>query len=87
MIEFLNVVAVVLIVTTLLCLYRVIFGPTAWDRVLAMNVIGTKTVIILVIIGFIYQNLFLDIALTYAMINFVATIAVSKFLQGDKECT
>jgi len=87
LIEFLNVVAVVLIVTTLLCLYRVIFGPTAWDRVLAMNVIGTKTVIILVIIGFIYQNLFLDIALTYAMINFVATIAVSKFLQGDKECT
>jgi len=81
MIGFLNAIVVILIVTAFLCLYRVLRGPTVWDRALAINVIGTKTVIILVIIGFIFENPFLDIALTYAMINFVATIAVSHFLQ------
>ena len=81
MMEFLDTITVILIFTTLLCLYRVIRGPTVWDRVLAINVIGTKTVVILVLIGFIYNNLFLDVAITYAMINFVSTIAISRFLQ------
>lgn len=85
MIGFLNIIVVVLIFTTILCLYRALKGPTVWDRVLAINVIGTKTVIILVLIGFIYQNPFLDVALAYAMINFVLTIAVARFIQGGHE--
>jgi len=84
MMEFLDAITVILIFTTLLCLYRAIRGPTAWDRVLAINVIGTKTVVILVLIGFIYNNLFLDVAITYAMINFVSTIAISHFLQEGR---
>lgn len=83
--EFLNVIMILLVFTTLLCLYRVIRGPTVWDRVLAINVIGTKTVIILVLIGFVYENVFLDVAIAYAMINFVATIVVSQFLMGGRE--
>lgn len=85
MMEFLDAITVILIFTTLLCLYRVLRGPTAWDRVLAINVIGTKTVVILVLIGFMYKNVFLDIAITYAMINFVSTIAISRFLQEGHE--
>jgi multicomponent Na+:H+ antiporter subunit F len=80
MIEFLNAIVVILIITTLLCLYRALKGPTVWDRALAINVIGTKTVVILVLIGFIYKSVFLDIAITYAMINFVSIIAISRFL-------
>ena len=83
--DFLRIAVFVLIFTTLLCLYRTLRGPTIWDRVLAINVIGTKTVIILVFIGFIYQNLFLDVAIAYAMINFVATIAVSQFFATERE--
>jgi len=63
-----------------LVLYRAVKGPTLYDRALAVNVIGTKTVVILALIGFIYDRpYFLDIALVYALINFIATIAILKY--------
>lgn len=63
-----------------LVLYRAIKGPMLYDRALAVNVIGTKTVVVLALIGFIYDRpYFLDIALVYALINFIATIAILKY--------
>jgi len=63
-----------------LVLYRAIKGPMLYDRALAVNVIGTKTVVVLALIGFIYNRpYFLDIALVYALINFIATIAILKY--------
>lgn len=63
-----------------LVLYRAIKGPRLYDRALAVNVIGTKTVVLLALIGFIYDRpYFLDIALVYALINFIATIAILKY--------
>ncbi len=61
-------------------LYRVIKGPTVQDRIIAINVIGTSTVLI---IAFVAAGLnrpeFLDIALVYALLNFVISIAAAKF--------
>ena len=78
------VCAVLVLVAALAVLYRVIVGPTALDRVMSVNVIGTKTIILLVLIGFIYRRpaMFLDIALVYALINFIATIAILRYLEG-----
>ena len=69
-----------------LCLYRGVFGPTVLDRIISVSVIGTKTTIILVLIGFIYKrsDMFLDIALVYALLNFIATIAAAKFFRRRK---
>jgi multicomponent Na+:H+ antiporter subunit F len=63
-------------------LYRAIAGPRIYDRVLAVNVVGTKTVVLLALIGFIYgRPHFLDIALVYAIINFIATLAFLKYIE------
>ena len=68
-----------------LVLWRLYAGPTLYDRVLAVNAFGTHTVLLIGIMGFLFGRPdFLDIALLYALINFVGTIAVLKFLRyGD----
>lgn len=69
-----------LILSAFLVIYRALKGPRVFDRVLAINFIGTKAVIILALVGFSYgRPHFLDIALLYALINFVATIAFLKY--------
>ncbi|MFV1958659.1 MAG: monovalent cation/H+ antiporter complex subunit F [Planctomycetota bacterium] len=76
--------AILVLVGVLAVVYRVIAGPTLPDRILAVNVIGTKTIVVLCLIGFIYDRpaMFLDIALVYALINFVATVAVLRYMEG-----
>lgn len=62
-----------------LALIRAFKGPTVFDRILAVNMFGTKTVLMIAVLGFLMgRPEFLDIALVYALINFVATIAVLK---------
>ncbi len=70
----------------LLALYRTIAGPTIIDRIMGANIIGTKTTVLLIIIGTIYQrvDMFVDIALAYAMLNFIAVLAASRFFQKRK---
>ena len=66
----------------LLILYRLYGGPTLYDRVLAVNAFGTHTVLLIGIMGFLSgRPEFLDIALLYALINFVGTIAILKFFR------
>jgi len=69
-----------------LSLYRAVFGPTVLDRLIGVNAIGTKTVVLLVFIGLIYQRveMFVDIALAYAMLNFIAVLAASRYFQKRK---
>ncbi len=75
-----NAAATVIVLAAILVLYRAVKGPRIYDRVLAVNVIGTKTVILLALTGFIYERPdFLDIALVYALMNFIATIAFLKY--------
>ncbi len=69
-------------VTMALILIRAFLGPTVYDRVLAVNAFGTVTVLIIGLIGFLTERPeFLDIALLYALINFVGTIAILKFFR------
>jgi multicomponent Na+:H+ antiporter subunit F len=68
-----------------LALVRALLGPTVYDRVLAVNTFGTKTVLLIAALGFLTSRPeFLDLALVYALINFIGTIAVLKFFEfGD----
>ena len=64
-----------------LCLYRAIFGPTVFDRIIGAGFVGTKTAVLICLIGFIYGriDMFVDLALAYSILNFIGTIIVSKF--------
>jgi multicomponent Na+:H+ antiporter subunit F len=77
---------VILCLFMLLALYRTIFGPTIIDRMMGANIIGTKTAVLLIIIGTIYErvDMFVDIALAYAMLNFIVTIAASRYFAHHK---
>ena len=77
---------IVLTVIIFLPLYRVFQGPTVFDRMLGAGAIGTKTMVLILAIGFIFNRLdmFIDITLAYAVLNFIGTIAIAKFLGTEK---
>lgn len=64
-------------------LYRVVRGPSVFDRVLGLNGISTKAIVLLVVIGTIYERveMFVDISTGYALLNLVGALAVAKFLE------
>jgi multicomponent Na+:H+ antiporter subunit F len=72
-------VAVVIII--LIPFYRVAVGPTVFDRLLAIGAMGAKTIALVCLFGFLYGrfDMFVDIALAYAILNFIAGIAVAKY--------
>ena len=76
-------VGLVLLLFMIPAILRIVRGPTALDRIVAVNVIGTKTIVLLALVGFLYgrPGFFLDIALAYALINFIATIAVLRYME------
>jgi multicomponent Na+:H+ antiporter subunit F len=69
-----------------LSLFRAIRGPTVLDRLIGVNAIGSKTTTLLIFIGLIYGrvDMFVDIALAYAMLNFIAVLAASRYFQKEK---
>jgi multicomponent Na+:H+ antiporter subunit F len=80
----------VLITITLLIgvyLYRVLRGPTLFDRVLGLNGISTKAIILLVVIGTVYErvDMFVDISTGYALVNLVGSLAIAKYLEARGE--
>ncbi|RKZ49960.1 MAG: pH regulation protein F [Gammaproteobacteria bacterium] len=79
------VTTIAILVAMMLALGRALLGPTLYDRILAVNTFGTITVLFIAIFGFLTgRPEFLDIALVYALINFITTIAVLKFFEyGD----
>ena len=75
-------VAIAIILTMGLALIRAFVGPTLYDRILAVNTFGTKTVLIIAVLGFMMGRPdFLDIALVYALINFTGVIALLKYFK------
>ncbi|MEO7056747.1 MAG: monovalent cation/H+ antiporter complex subunit F [Caldimonas sp.] len=87
------VAALALLVTVGLALVRAALGPTVFDRVLAANTVGTGATLLLAVIGFLTgRPEFLDLAIVYALLNVIGTIAVLKYFrygslgdpQGDK---
>lgn len=86
MITFFLYIAVGLCLLMLFSMYRVLFGPTVLDRLIGVNAIGSKTVILLLLIGFLYEriDMFVDIALAYGFLNFVTVIAASRYFHKRK---
>lgn len=76
---------IAILVGIFLVLMRALLGPSIYDRILAMNTMGTKTVVFVALLGFITKRSdFLDIALAYALVNFVGTIAILKYVEFRK---
>lgn len=74
--------AVAILITMVLAVTRAILGPTVYDRIVAVNMFGTKTVLIIAVIAFLNGRYdLLDIALVYALINFIGIVAVLKFFE------
>ena len=75
-------VCLAVILCMLLTVFRSVKGPTVYDRILSVNSFGTLTVILISVYGFLTDRPdFLDLALVYALINFIGTIAVSKYVE------
>lgn len=68
-------------------LVRLAIGRSLYDRLLAAGMIGTNTIVLLTVIGFIFERpeAFVDLALTYALLNFIGTVAVAKYLERHSE--
>ncbi len=81
-------VSLAILVTMVLALVRALRGPTVYDRVLAVNMFGTKTALLLSVIAFLFGRPdFLDLALAYALINLVGVLAVLEFIQNNSRNT
>jgi multicomponent Na+:H+ antiporter subunit F len=80
------VASIAILITMGLALTRALLGPSVYDRVLAVNMFGTKTVLLLAVIAFYYERAdFLDLALAYALINFIGVLAVLGFFQTSRD--
>ncbi|HMZ31254.1 MAG: cation:proton antiporter [Methanoregulaceae archaeon] len=74
----------VLVILICLCFIRLILGPTPGDRVVAVDTVNTLTVASLVILGLIYREvIFIDVAIVYALLSFVSTLYIAKYLGGE----
>ena len=77
--------AIALVVLTFVGLYRAVVGPTAEDRIVAINMISTKVTVVIALIALISSQVFyVDIALVYALLGFIATIGLAKLLMKGK---
>jgi multicomponent Na+:H+ antiporter subunit F len=76
-------IAVYLIILMLPALYRLLKGPTIFDRIIAAGLMGTNGVLVLCIVGFAYDriDMFVDMSIAYALINFIGTIAIGKYFE------
>jgi multicomponent Na+:H+ antiporter subunit F len=71
---------IAILVVMIMAITRAIMGPTLYDRILAVNMFGTKTVLLISILGFVMgRPEFLDIAIVYALINFISVIGVLRY--------
>ncbi|MDO8722016.1 MAG: monovalent cation/H+ antiporter complex subunit F [Syntrophales bacterium] len=78
--------SIILTIIIFIPLYRVVKGPTIFDRMLGAGAIGTKTMVLILTIGVIFNrfDMFVDITLAYAVLNFIGIIAIAKFLGTAK---
>jgi len=77
--------AIFLLLNASACLWRAFRGPTVLDRILATNVVATKALVVLVLLGLAFErSLLLDVALVYGLLNFGITIAATRFLETGR---
>ncbi len=87
MTQFFLIIGVGMCVLVLLCLYRATYGPTVLNRAAGISAIGTKTLIILLLMGVIYHriDMFIDISMVYALLNFIGCLVLAKYLEQTGE--
>ena len=80
---FFLIASLTILFAVLLSLYRVVAGPHIIDRFIGVNVIGTKTIAVIVLTGYLFNRVefFIDIAFVYALINFIGTLAFSRYFE------
>lgn len=80
---FFLIASLTILFAVLLSLYRVVAGPHIIDRIIGVNVIGTKTIAVIVLTGYLFNRVefFIDIAFVYALINFIGTLAFSRYFE------
>jgi multicomponent Na+:H+ antiporter subunit F len=85
--SFLLAVTIFIALLTAACLYRVAIGKTIFDRIIAASLVGTNGFILLSLIGFIFEriNMFVDLAIAYALLNFVVIIVLGKYFDRGRE--
>jgi multicomponent Na+:H+ antiporter subunit F len=77
--------ATALLLMAFTCLWRADAGPTIQDRILAINVAGVKTVVVLALLATIAGHAFLiDVAIVYGLLNFVITLAATRFIESGR---
>ncbi|TVQ67047.1 MAG: pH regulation protein F [Balneolaceae bacterium] len=78
--------AVILTLIIAVPLFRVLKGPTLYDRLLATNAIATKTIVLICLIGFLFGriDMFIDITLAYAILGFIGSLMIAKFVSSPK---
>lgn len=77
--------AIALLIGMFIILIRAIIGPTVYDRILATNALGTKTILFVTLLGYISgRTEFIDMAIVYALITFITTIAILKFAEKGR---
>lgn len=83
MVEIIIMTTIALSVAIIIPFYRVAAGPTVYDRILGVGVMGTKAIVLITLVGFIFDrfDMFIDIALAYALLNFIGTVAIAKYLE------
>ena len=85
--KFIISIGVALLVLMLVTLVRVIRGPSTIDRLVGVNVIGTKSTILIIIMGTLQGRveMYVDIALAYALLNFITSLAAARFFQRNRK--
>lgn len=84
MIKLLTFSILFLSATIFICMLRAIKGPSAADRLIAINVIGTKTIVLIIIVSFLLnETYFVDVAIVYALINFLSSIVIAKYIENS----
>jgi len=72
--------------TSFLSLYRLLIGPTVFDRIVAASAITTKTIVVVAVLSFLYdQDIYLDISITYAILSFLAILGVAAYIVKKEE--
>lgn len=86
MTEFFVYSAVLLTIIISVPLIRVVKGPTVYDRLVGANAIATKTIVLICLIGFLYDrvDMFIDITLAYAILGFVGSLVIAKYFVSGK---
>jgi len=84
---FFLIIGIGMCLLVLLCLFRVTYGPTILNRAAGISAVGTKTLIILLIIGVIHRRveMFVDISMVYALLNFIGCLVLAKYLERTGE--